>query len=81
MQLRQRISIIARLKPFTCEETQLYIDHRLRVAGYDFEKPMFTKQAQSMIAKYTGGIPRNINNVCFNAMSLKLRREAENHRR
>jgi type II secretory pathway predicted ATPase ExeA len=70
VQLRQRISIIARLKPFTGEETQLYIDHRLRVAGYDFEKPMFTKQAQIMIAKYTGGIPRNINNVCFNAMSL-----------
>jgi hypothetical protein len=70
VQLRQRISIIARLKPFTAEETQLYIDHRLRVAGYDFEKPMFTKQAQAMIATYTGGIPRNINNVCFNAMSL-----------
>jgi type II secretory pathway predicted ATPase ExeA len=70
IQLRQRISIIARLKPFTTEETQLYIDHRLRVAGYDFKRSLFTKQALAMIAKYAEGIPRNINNVCFNAMSL-----------
>lgn len=70
IQLRQRISIVARLKPFTVEETQLYIDHRLRVAGYDFAKPMFTKQAIAMIAEHTEGIPRNINNACFNAMSL-----------
>jgi general secretion pathway protein A len=70
VQLRQRISIVARLKPFTLEETQLYIDHRLRVAGYDFARPMFTKRAITMIAEYTEGIPRNINNACFNAMSL-----------
>jgi type II secretory pathway predicted ATPase ExeA len=69
-QLRQRISIIARLDPLCAEETRLYIDHRLGVAGYDFAKPLFTKQAQAMIASYAAGIPRNINNVCFNAMSL-----------
>jgi type II secretory pathway predicted ATPase ExeA len=70
VQLRQRISIIARLKPFTPDETRTYIDHRLRVAGYGFEHPMFSKQAEAMIARYTAGIPRNINNVCFNAMSV-----------
>jgi general secretion pathway protein A len=70
LQLRQRISMIARLKPFTAQDTQLYIDHRLRVAGYDFARPMFTKQALAVIASQAGGIPRNINNVCFNAMSL-----------
>jgi len=69
-QLRQRISIIARLNPLGPDDTQLYIDHRLRVAGYDFVKPLFTKQAVAVIAKYTKGIPRNINNVCFNAISL-----------
>jgi type II secretory pathway predicted ATPase ExeA len=69
-QLRQRISIVARLKPLGPDETQLYIDHRLRVAGYDFSKPLFTKQGLAMIAKHTEGIPRNINNICFNAISL-----------
>jgi general secretion pathway protein A len=69
-QLRQRISIVARLEPFSAEETQMYIDHRLRVAGYDFAKPLFTKQAYQRIAQHSEGIPRNINNLCFNAMSL-----------
>jgi phage tail protein X len=30
-----------------------------------------------MIAKYSGGIPRNINNLCFNAMSLGCVRKQE----
>ncbi len=70
VQLRQRISMVARLQPFDEEETRLYIEHRLRVAGYDFSRPLFTKQAVAMIAKQSEGIPRNINNICFNAMSL-----------
>jgi general secretion pathway protein A len=70
LQLRQRISIIARLNPLTAEDTQQYIDHRLRVAGYDFQPPLFTKRAVGMIAEQSEGIPRTINNICFNAMSL-----------
>ncbi len=70
LQLRQRISIFARLQPFSVEETNLYIRHRLRVAGYDFETPLFTPRAEALIAKYSEGIPRNINNICFNALSL-----------
>jgi type II secretory pathway predicted ATPase ExeA len=70
LQLRQRISILARLRPFSVEETHLYISHRLRVAGYDFRTPLFTPQAAALIAKHSEGIPRNINNICFNALSL-----------
>jgi general secretion pathway protein A len=70
VQLRQRISMIARLKPFDEDETNLYIEHRLRVAGYDFSRPLFTKEAISLISEKSEGIPRNINNVCFNALSL-----------
>lgn len=70
LQLRQRMSIIARLKPFSGEETRLYIAHRLRIAGYDFKTPLFASQAEVLIAKESEGIPRNINNICFNALSL-----------
>jgi type II secretory pathway predicted ATPase ExeA len=70
LQLRQRMSIFARLHPFSVEETRLYVGHRLRVAGYDFKTPLFTPQAGALIAKYSEGIPRNINNICFNALSL-----------
>jgi type II secretory pathway predicted ATPase ExeA len=70
IQLRQRISIVARLTPFNADETREYIEHRLHVAGATSDKPLFSKQAYAMIAKQSGGIPRNINNLCFNAMSL-----------
>jgi len=70
IQLRQRLSMVARLKPFTIEETCLYIDHRLRTAGYDFQYPLFTAAATALIARSSEGIPRNINNICFNALLL-----------
>jgi|SRR6516165_2064719 general secretion pathway protein A len=70
LQLRQRISMISHLHPFTVDETQKYIEHRLGVAGYRSNVPMFSSAAIRIITKYTQGIPRNINNVCFNAMSI-----------
>ncbi len=68
-QLRQRISSVIRIEPFTAEETGEYIDHRLWVAGYAGE-PLFTVGARLLIAKQSGGIPRNINSLCFNGMSV-----------
>jgi general secretion pathway protein A len=70
VQLRQRISIIARLEPFSPEETAVYIDHRMRNAGYYSEVPLFTSEALALIAQFSKGIPRNINNLCFNSLSL-----------
>ncbi|MGA9569894.1 MAG: AAA family ATPase [Candidatus Acidiferrales bacterium] len=68
-QLRQRISMVIRIEPLTNEEVNAYIDHRLWIAGC--EKPAFlTVGARKLIADHSEGIPRNINNLCFNAMSL-----------
>jgi general secretion pathway protein A len=69
-QLRQRVSIFACLKPFSREETQLYIEHRLRFAGWVGDAPLFTEEALTLIADHSEGIPRNINTLCFNALSL-----------
>lgn len=69
-QLRQRISIMAVLQPLNAKETRNYIEHRLRIAGYKSARPLFTTAAYELIAEYSGGIPRSINNYCFNAMSL-----------
>jgi type II secretory pathway predicted ATPase ExeA len=68
-QLRQRISILGRLEPFSAAEVNHYIDHRLRVAGYN-AGGLFTPAALDRIAANSKGIPRNINNLCFNALSL-----------
>jgi general secretion pathway protein A len=70
VQLRQRIPIVACLKPFTVEDTALYIDHRLRMAGYQDSSSLFARSAVELVATYSEGIPRNINNLCFNALSL-----------
>jgi general secretion pathway protein A len=70
VQLRQRVSIFARLKALTPEETTQYIAHRLRTAGYSFDTALFTKDALALIALCSEGVPRNINNLCFNALSL-----------
>jgi TonB family protein len=69
VQLRQRISILAHLDPFRLEDTQGYISHRLKVAGYKGQA-LFTPEAIEIIATRGEGIPRNINNICFHALSL-----------
>jgi hypothetical protein len=50
-------------------ETRNYIEHRLQVAGLSGEQ-IFTADACATIAELSFGIPRNINNLCFNALSL-----------
>jgi type II secretory pathway predicted ATPase ExeA len=69
VQLRQRVSSVIGLQPFASGEVNAYIDHRLWVAGYE-GTPLFTVGARLLIAQCSGGIPRNINNLCFNAMSI-----------
>jgi type II secretory pathway predicted ATPase ExeA len=68
VQLRQRVSFAIRIEPFTREEVDLYIDHRLWVAGYK-GAPLFSTGARTLIAERSEGIPRVINNMCFCAMS------------
>jgi type II secretory pathway predicted ATPase ExeA len=68
-QLRQRISMVIPIKPLRPEEVNAYINHRLWVAGRR-QPSLFTDEARQVIAEYSRGIPRNINNLCFNAMSL-----------
>lgn len=67
-QLRQRISFSVHLAPFTSEEVNLYINHRLWVAGYKGPE-LFSAGARALVAERSEGIPRNINNLCFCAMS------------
>jgi type II secretory pathway predicted ATPase ExeA len=68
-QLRQRVSIVHGLEPLSSGEIKNYIEHRLRIAGYAGE-PLFAPDVYEDIAIFTQGIPRNINNFCFNALSL-----------
>lgn len=68
-QLRQRVSLLSTLKPLPVEEVARYINHRLRAAGRD-DNSLFSAAAVKTIAEMSEGIPRNINNICFNVLSL-----------
>jgi type II secretory pathway predicted ATPase ExeA/phage tail protein X len=74
-QLRQRISTIVRLEPFTGEEVAAYVHHRLQTAGLEGPS-MFTPDALELIARVSQGIPRNINSLCFQALSIGFARQA-----
>ncbi|MGO8795892.1 MAG: ExeA family protein [Candidatus Sulfotelmatobacter sp.] len=68
-QLRQRITSLSGLTPLTPQETARFIDHRLKVAGYNGQG-LFTADALELIAEASEGIPRQINNYCFHSLSL-----------
>jgi type II secretory pathway predicted ATPase ExeA len=72
-QLRQRIAVLSHLEPFTVEETRLYIEHRLKVAGHGGEA-IFGPASIGVIARLSDGIPRNINNICYNSLLLAYTR-------
>lgn len=67
-QLKQRIALRCVIKPLpTVEETDRYITSRLLVSGAA-RTDIFTAEALDYIYRCTEGIPRNINNLCDNAL-------------
>lgn len=66
VQFSQRISSDFYLKPFNLEETENYINHRLKIAGC--EERLFTDEACTIIYIASRGIPRLINIICDTAL-------------
>ena len=66
-QLRQRIALRCRLRPFSDSETTAYIATRLGIAGLR-DQNVFPPNVLARIHKGTGGIPRLINSVCDNLL-------------
>ncbi len=75
-QLLQRIMMISRLRPLSPAESAEYIAHRLSVAGYK-GRQLFSPGALAEIAERSGGVPRSINRICFNALLLGYAQEKE----
>jgi len=67
-QLKQRVALRCVIKPLpNVEETDRYITSRLLVGGAA-RTDMFSPEAVDYIYRCTEGIPRNINNLCDNAL-------------
>jgi type II secretory pathway predicted ATPase ExeA/phage tail protein X len=67
-QLRQRIGLVAELKPLSRSDTIKYVRHRLAVAGRT--EGIFTRLALRAVYRASGGIPRLINVICDKSLVL-----------
>lgn len=72
--LRQRIGVQYHLKPLKIEEMFEYVDFRLKTAGR--AEPLFTEDALDEIYRFSGGIPRKINNLAASALLDGFGKEA-----
>ena len=61
--LRQRALASYHLKPFAEHETRAYIEHRLRLCGWQ-DDPHFPEEVFLGIHEFTQGVPRRINTLC-----------------
>jgi general secretion pathway protein A len=75
-QLKQRVSLRYHIQPLKKEETEEYIEERLKMAGA-INPYLFDPKAIDKIYKYTKGIPRLINIVCDNALLTGYANEQE----
>ena len=63
-QLLQRVHFRVHVQPLGMVEMSEYVDHRLRVAGWHQEEPLFPTSVMPLCYRYTGGVPRLINTLC-----------------
>jgi general secretion pathway protein A len=74
--LLNRVSVRYHLRPFSREQTCQYIDFQVSHAGGDVK--LFDDSVKAAIHDFTGGVPRQINNLAtaclLQAMARKVRR-------
>lgn len=74
--LEQRMAIRYTISPLDVQTTGDMINHRLKVAGHNGEKPIFTPDAIYEIHKYTKGVPRLICQIADNALLIGFVKKA-----
>jgi general secretion pathway protein A len=76
-QLKQRIALRAHLDPLDSEETKVYIERRLEIAGADLSRtPLFSAETIAVVYRHSRGIPRLINTICENALVTAYARQS-----
>jgi len=65
-QLKQRFMIEYHLNPLNKQDTNNYIDHRLKISGA--QEPLFDTKAKAMIYHYSSGVPRIISGIADMAL-------------
>jgi general secretion pathway protein A len=73
VQLRQRVAVLSNLNALNAAETAEYVVCRLLASGWNGNQ-IFTPEALALVAESSGGVPRRINNLCFNALLAAFQR-------
>jgi general secretion pathway protein A len=73
-QLAQRISLRCRTESLNEKDAYEYIDHRLKVSGYNGPQ-VFANKAKYLIWTYSKGIPRVINIICDSCLLIGYGRD------
>jgi len=68
-QIKQRIVISCQINAMTEAESRQYIDHRLGMVGSG-SVDVFTEEALSLLCRCAKGVPRALNILCQNALSV-----------
>ncbi len=68
-QMLQRITFQSTLVGLRGDEVAAYLEHRLRVAGYEGGR-LFTHAAVGLLHRYSGGTPRLVNILAHKALML-----------
>jgi general secretion pathway protein A len=63
--LQRQVSVHCKTAPLTLEETNDYIQHRLRVAG---ARCIFPQEVADTVYRHSNGIPRLVNLLCADAL-------------
>jgi general secretion pathway protein A len=68
-QLKQRIAVRTQLGPLDWDETKLYIEQRLQIAGAEANAgELFPAETIAAVHRYSRGLPRLINTICENGL-------------
>ena len=70
-----RISLKYTINPLDENETKEMINFRLRQAGYNWQKSLFTDDAIKLIYQHTQGYPRKIALLCHDALEAVVMKE------
>src|SRR5205085_2353910 len=68
VQLNQRITLRWHIGPLNKRETAAYVRHRLSVASHGKARATFTRRAQALIYRLSGGVPRLVNMLAHRAL-------------
>jgi general secretion pathway protein A len=75
-QLRQRVIATHHLTAMNADEVGPYVEHRMKLVGWA-GKPAFAADAFASLYRYSGGIPRKINNLMTRVLLMGSLEQSE----